>query len=90
MSYTDITIPDRDDLPNKYEEEKNENLKKVKEGKAYWHEQLASESEADVKADRGEASIPGEEDFLAKNMATGMGMGAKRTQGTQGTQQGKK
>ncbi|KAJ5227262.1 uncharacterized protein N7469_007268 [Penicillium citrinum] len=44
----------RDDLPNIYESQKEAQLKKTKEGKAHWEPDLASNSEADVKADRGE------------------------------------
>ncbi|OQE27272.1 hypothetical protein PENSTE_c004G04363 [Penicillium steckii] len=44
----------RDDLPNLYESQKEAQLKKSKEGKAHWEPDLASNSEADVKADRGE------------------------------------
>lgn len=54
--------PDRDNLSEEYEQHKQENLKDIKAGRAYWREQLASESEASVKADRGEASIT-ENDF---------------------------
>lgn len=49
---------DRDNLHNEYEQHKNENLKNAKDGKGYWREQLASESEANVKADRGETLSP--------------------------------
>lgn len=52
---------DREDLHDHYEQHKDENLKDVKAGKAYWREQLASESEAGVKADRGEASSTAED-----------------------------
>ncbi|OKL57440.1 hypothetical protein UA08_07184 [Talaromyces atroroseus] len=48
---------DRDNLNVEYDSHKQENLKNIKAGKAYWREELASESEAGVKADRGEASI---------------------------------
>ncbi|KAJ5106745.1 hypothetical protein N7456_003420 [Penicillium angulare] len=44
----------RDDLPEHYENQKNQQVKKAKEGTAKWHEGLASNSEADVKADRGD------------------------------------
>ncbi|KAJ5980732.1 hypothetical protein N7481_008030 [Penicillium waksmanii] len=44
----------RDDLPNIYEAQKVSQLKRVKEGKGKWEPELASNSEADVKADRGE------------------------------------
>ncbi|KAJ5497236.1 hypothetical protein N7463_009223 [Penicillium fimorum] len=44
----------REDLPNHYEYHKQESLKINKEGKGQWKSELASESEAEVKADRGE------------------------------------
>ncbi|KAJ5356710.1 hypothetical protein N7517_011319 [Penicillium concentricum] len=44
----------REDLPNHYESNKQEGLKSNKEGKGYWNPELASNSEAGVKADRGE------------------------------------
>ncbi|KAJ5811640.1 hypothetical protein N7474_007941 [Penicillium riverlandense] len=44
----------RDDLPNFYEGQKKDQVKNHKEGKAKWSAELASNSEADVKADRGE------------------------------------
>ncbi|CAI7581148.1 methyltransferase domain family protein [Penicillium manginii] len=44
----------RDDLPNIYEAQKVSQLKRAKEGKGKWEPDLASNSEADVKADRGE------------------------------------
>ncbi|KAJ5123248.1 hypothetical protein N7448_009345 [Penicillium atrosanguineum] len=55
----------RDDLPNIYETEKERQLKNSKEGKAAWHSDLASDSEAQVKADRGET---GEEDKSFEEM----------------------
>ncbi|EED13079.1 conserved hypothetical protein [Talaromyces stipitatus ATCC 10500] len=61
----------RDGLENEYETYKNENLKDVKSGKGYWREQLASESEATVKADRGEAVIPGQENFVKGGLKEG-------------------
>ncbi|PCH09507.1 Hypothetical protein PENO1_000350 [Penicillium occitanis (nom. inval.)] len=54
----------RENLSNEYESHKEENLKEVKSGKAYWKEQLASESEAGVKADRGESSSAGVDDIV--------------------------
>ncbi|KAB8233793.1 hypothetical protein ETB97_012241 [Aspergillus alliaceus] len=51
----------RDDLPNHYEEAKQEQLKSTKEGKAKWKQELASNSEASVKADRGEADTEGQD-----------------------------
>ncbi|KAF4290724.1 hypothetical protein KXV50_001247 [Aspergillus fumigatus] len=44
----------RDDLDSYYEAEKEDLLKSTKEGKAKWKGELASNSEASVKADRGE------------------------------------
>ncbi|KAJ5279164.1 hypothetical protein N7478_004536 [Penicillium angulare] len=44
----------RDDLPEHYESQKNQHVKKAKEGTAKWDEELASNSEAHVKADRGD------------------------------------
>ncbi|KAJ5610945.1 methyltransferase domain family protein [Penicillium lagena] len=44
----------RDDLPNFYEAQKNNQVENAKNGKAKWNAELASVSEADVKADRGE------------------------------------
>jgi hypothetical protein len=57
-------LKDRDNLSNEYESHKEENLKDVKSGKASWKEQLASESEAGVKADRGESSTTGVDDIV--------------------------
>ncbi|KAJ5102048.1 hypothetical protein NUU61_004270 [Penicillium alfredii] len=48
------TDKNRDDLPNFYEAQKEDQVKNSKEGKAKWKAELASNSEADVKADRGE------------------------------------
>ncbi|KAJ5246383.1 hypothetical protein N7468_001366 [Penicillium chermesinum] len=45
---------DRDDLAEYYEAHKEEQLKSTKEGKGKWKHELASNSEAEVKADRGE------------------------------------
>ncbi|KAJ0273880.1 hypothetical protein COL922a_014593, partial [Colletotrichum nupharicola] len=48
---------DRDDeLQAFYEEEKQRQIKLHKEGKAKWNQNLASNSEASVKADRGEVN----------------------------------
>ncbi|PWY89021.1 hypothetical protein BO70DRAFT_393539 [Aspergillus heteromorphus CBS 117.55] len=44
----------REDLGTHYESHKHEQLKSSKEGKAKWKQELASNSEASVKADRGE------------------------------------
>ncbi|KAL4878910.1 hypothetical protein BJY04DRAFT_220741 [Aspergillus karnatakaensis] len=44
----------RDDLHNVYEEEKQNQVKSHKEGSAKWNQNLASNSEASVKADREE------------------------------------
>lgn len=40
---------DRDDLPDHYEAQKEDQLKSTKEGKAKWKAELASNSEADVR-----------------------------------------
>lgn len=39
----------RDDLPEHYEAQKEDQLKSTKEGKAKWKSELASNSEADVR-----------------------------------------
>ncbi|CAG8030784.1 unnamed protein product [Penicillium salamii] len=44
----------RDNLADHYESHKQQGLKESKEGKGKWKSELASTSEADVKADRGE------------------------------------
>ncbi|KAI2814270.1 hypothetical protein CBS63078_9355 [Aspergillus niger] len=44
----------REDLGSIYEAEKHDQLKSTKEGKAKWKQEIASDSEASVKADRGE------------------------------------
>ncbi|KAJ5499042.1 hypothetical protein N7453_008093 [Penicillium expansum] len=44
----------RENLSHHYESHKQEGIKNTKEGKAEWKSELASNSEADVKADRGE------------------------------------
>ncbi|KAJ5697910.1 hypothetical protein N7488_011594 [Penicillium malachiteum] len=48
------TDKSRDNLSSHYEAEKADQLKRTKEGTAKWREGLASNSEADVKADRGD------------------------------------
>ncbi|KAL2854532.1 hypothetical protein BJX68DRAFT_231878 [Aspergillus pseudodeflectus] len=45
-----------DELQAFYEEEKQRQIKLHKEGKAKWNQNLASNSEASVKADRGEVN----------------------------------
>ncbi|KAJ6139163.1 hypothetical protein N7471_005649 [Penicillium samsonianum] len=45
---------DREDLSNHYESHKQQGIKDTKEGKGKWKSELASNSEAGVKADRGE------------------------------------
>ncbi|PLB51096.1 hypothetical protein P170DRAFT_474644 [Aspergillus steynii IBT 23096] len=52
----------RDELHNIYEQEKEDTVKSSKEGKAKWKQELASNSEASVKADRGD--LDGEEPDL--------------------------
>ncbi|KAL5337734.1 hypothetical protein BJX70DRAFT_399369 [Aspergillus crustosus] len=44
----------RDELHNVYEQEKQAQVKGHKDGTAKWNQNLASDSEASVKADRGE------------------------------------
>ncbi|CAI7610381.1 unnamed protein product [Penicillium bialowiezense] len=44
----------REDLADHYESHKQQGLKESKEGKGKWKSELASSSEEDVKADRGE------------------------------------
>ncbi|KAJ8102380.1 hypothetical protein POJ06DRAFT_266985 [Lipomyces tetrasporus] len=46
----------RDHLQDIYEQEKEAQLKLARQGKAKWNEVLASNSESDVKADRGEVN----------------------------------
>ncbi|KAK9371634.1 uncharacterized protein V1513DRAFT_455051 [Lipomyces chichibuensis] len=46
----------REHLENIYEQEKEAQLKLARQGKAKWNEVLASNSESDVKADRGEVN----------------------------------
>ncbi|EZF35956.1 hypothetical protein TMEN_9339 [Trichophyton mentagrophytes] len=45
---------DTKEVSSEVEREKHEHLSKHKEGQAKWNNSLASSSEADVKADRGE------------------------------------
>ncbi|KAJ5474617.1 hypothetical protein N7475_004183 [Penicillium sp. IBT 31633x] len=44
----------REDLPNHYESHKQDVLKETKDGKGKWKSELASNSEQNVRADRGE------------------------------------
>ena len=44
-----MVITDRNGLEDEYALEKEESLRNVREGKAHWRQQLASESEADVR-----------------------------------------
>ncbi|KAK1142705.1 hypothetical protein N8T08_007336 [Aspergillus melleus] len=44
----------REELHKVYEASKEEQLRSTKEGKAHWKQELASNSEASVKADRGD------------------------------------
>ncbi|OQD76477.1 hypothetical protein PENDEC_c004G05073 [Penicillium decumbens] len=55
----------RDELPDVYEAEKERQLKESKEGKGHWNDELASNSEASVKADRDET---GAEDVNVESM----------------------
>jgi len=43
-----------EDRANEAEHFKNEQLRKQKEGKGEWHEEIASDSESIIKADRGD------------------------------------
>ncbi|KAL4787881.1 hypothetical protein BJX76DRAFT_353679 [Aspergillus varians] len=52
----------RDELKDHYENEKQGQLKRQKEGKGTWNQNLASDSEASVKADRGE--VDNKESFV--------------------------
>ncbi|OJJ65003.1 hypothetical protein ASPSYDRAFT_26968 [Aspergillus sydowii CBS 593.65] len=52
----------RDNLNQHYESEKQGQIKRQKEGQGKWNQNLASNSEASVKADRGE--VQGKEDFV--------------------------
>ncbi|KAK2731966.1 hypothetical protein FQN55_004294 [Onygenales sp. PD_40] len=49
---------------------KDEYNRQLKEGNVKWHESLASDSEADVKADRGEVP-PEEAEKMEKTVKTG-------------------
>ncbi|KAJ6184128.1 hypothetical protein N7519_005429 [Penicillium mononematosum] len=51
----------RDDLSSHYESHKREVIKETVEGKGKWKSELASNSEAGVKADRGE--LDGDAEF---------------------------
>ena len=44
-------------MQEEYEQNKRDNLKRQEEGNAYWNEHLASNSEANVKADRDETPV---------------------------------
>ncbi|EYE96627.1 uncharacterized protein EURHEDRAFT_411133 [Aspergillus ruber CBS 135680] len=50
----------RDDMSSVYEAEKEHQSKDRKEGKAHWKQELASNSEASVKADREETQTDAE------------------------------
>lgn len=47
-------VPDRDNLDDVYEGEKQHQIKDKQEGHPHWKQELASNSEAFVKADREE------------------------------------
>ncbi|KAL4951834.1 hypothetical protein BDW69DRAFT_169026 [Aspergillus filifer] len=53
---------DRAALSDHYEAEKQDQIKSHKEGKGKWNQNLASNSEASVKADRGE--VDSKESFV--------------------------
>lgn len=46
---TKTNILDRDDLPDHYEAQKDQQLKSRETGQAKWNSELASNSEADVR-----------------------------------------
>ncbi|KAL4807694.1 hypothetical protein BDV18DRAFT_135823 [Aspergillus unguis] len=52
----------RDELNQHYENEKQEQIKRQKSGQGKWNQNLASNSEASVKADRGD--INSKDDFV--------------------------
>ncbi|TIA34882.1 hypothetical protein D6C78_06536 [Aureobasidium pullulans] len=49
-------LPDEEGRAEEVERVKNEQIQKQKEGKGHWHEEIASDSESIVKADRGDIS----------------------------------
>ncbi|KAL6239678.1 hypothetical protein BDW75DRAFT_198026 [Aspergillus navahoensis] len=51
-----------DQLKDHYEQEKQAQIKRQKEGQGKWNQNLASSSEASVKADRGE--VESQESFV--------------------------
>ncbi|KAJ5938950.1 hypothetical protein N7466_002084 [Penicillium verhagenii] len=66
----------RDELAQHYESEKHAHLKRAKEGTGKWAENLASNSEAHVKADRGDLDTESKdfqkmEEQVRKNKAGG-------------------
>ncbi|KAL4919552.1 hypothetical protein BDW62DRAFT_179156 [Aspergillus aurantiobrunneus] len=52
----------RDELKDHYESEKQDQMKRQQEGQGKWNQNLASNSEASVKADRGE--VESKESFV--------------------------
>jgi len=58
------TDRDRDNLHEEIDHHKNDQLQKQKEGKGHWKGELASSSEASIKADREE--IEASEDNISK------------------------
>ncbi|MCJ1484790.1 hypothetical protein MMC06_004963 [Schaereria dolodes] len=44
----------REDVHHEIDHHKNDQLEKQKQGKGHWKKELASQSEASIKADRGE------------------------------------
>ncbi|KAF9882936.1 hypothetical protein FE257_004871 [Aspergillus nanangensis] len=71
----------RDDLHNIYEAEKQDGLRNTREGKGKWKQELASNSEASIKADREEIDTDGmnfeEMQRKTKNMPNQNGSGNK-------------
>jgi hypothetical protein len=70
---------DKEHISQEYERVKNENLHNAKEGKGGWKNELASESEASVKADRDETgvNINLQEEIKVKEKKTEINKGGK-------------
>ncbi|KAH8696436.1 hypothetical protein BGW36DRAFT_187240 [Talaromyces proteolyticus] len=54
----------RDNVNEEYERLKEQSLSEAKQGKRYWKQELASESEAGVKADRGETGASQDDGWM--------------------------
>ncbi|KAK6497679.1 hypothetical protein TWF481_012084 [Arthrobotrys musiformis] len=59
-TYTSYSSRHEND-PEKLEDHTRDLLKEQKEGKGHWHEELASDAEAIIKAERQEIKATGEE-----------------------------